>query len=117
MDPFGFALENFDAVGRWRTTDGGVEIDSADTMFDGSRVHGAAELRELLHSKRELIVDNVIGKLTMYALGRSLTPADMPTVRKIRRDTAADGHRFSSLVAALVESPAFRMRTVAPELK
>jgi hypothetical protein len=117
MDPFGFALENFDAVGRWRTTDGGVEIDPADTMFDGSRVHGAAELREFLHSKRELIVDNAIGKLTMYALGRSLTPADMPTVRKIRRDTAADGHRFSSLVAALVESPAFWMRTVAPELK
>jgi hypothetical protein len=116
MDPFGFALENFDAVGRWRTTDGGVEIDSSDTMFDGSRVHGVAELREFLYSKRELVVENVIGKLMMYALGRSLTPADMPTVRTIRRDTSADGHRFSSLVVALVESPAFRMRTAASEL-
>jgi hypothetical protein len=115
MDPFGFALENFDAVGRWRTTDGGIAIDSSGTMFDGSRVHGAAELREFLRSKRELFVENAIAKLATYALGRSLTAADMPTVRKIRRDTAADGHRFSSLVVALVASPAFRMRTVRQE--
>jgi hypothetical protein len=116
MDPFGFALENFDAVGRWRTTDGGAAIDASDTMFDGTEVHGAAELREFLRSKRELVVENVIAKLAIYALGRSLEPADMPTVRKIMRDTSADDHRFTSLVVALVESPAFRMRTAGPEL-
>jgi hypothetical protein len=116
MDPFGFALENFDAVGRWRATDGGAAIDSSDTMFDGTTVHGPEELREFLRSKSDLVVENVIAKLMMYALGRSLAPADMPVVREISRDTSGDDYRFSSLVVALVKSPAFQMRTAAPEM-
>jgi hypothetical protein len=115
MDPFGFALENFDAVGRWRDTDGGLAIDARDEFFDGSHVEGVAGLREFLFGKRELFVQTATEKLMTYALGRSLTPADQPTVREIMRTAAGEDYSFSAIVLTLVASAPFQMRTVPNE--
>jgi hypothetical protein len=114
MDPFGFVLENFDGVGRWRETDDGVAIDAADVLFDGSRIEGVAELRAFLLSNRYLFVQTLTEKLTTFALGRGVEPADMPVVRDILRDAAATDYRFSSIVSGIVNSAAFQMRTAAP---
>jgi hypothetical protein len=114
MDPFGFVLENYDAVGRWRDTDRGIAINAADVMFDGSQVDGVTELREFLLSKRYLFVQTLTEKLMTYALGRSMRPADMPVVREILRSAAATDYRFSSIVLGIVNSAAFQMRTTAP---
>jgi hypothetical protein len=111
MDPFGFALENFDAVGRWRDLDNGLAINARDEFFDGSTVEGIAGLREFLVGKRELFLQTATEKLMTYALGRSLTPADQPTVREIMRASAGDDHSFSAIVLALVASAPFQMRT------
>jgi hypothetical protein len=110
MDPFGFALENFDAVGRWRDTDNGLAIDARDELFDGSSIEGVTGLREFLMSKRELFLRTATEKLMTYALGRSLTPADQPTVREIMRASASDDYSFSAIVLALVASAPFQMR-------
>jgi hypothetical protein len=115
MDPFGFALENFDAVGRWRATDQGFAIDAADTMFDGSHVDGPAELRAFLLSKREVFVATFLTKLMMYALGRRIEPGDMPSIRTILRDTSANDYRVSDLMMGLIASPAFQTRTAGLE--
>jgi hypothetical protein len=114
MDPFGFVLENYDAVGRWRDADRGIAINAADVMFDGSPVGGVTELREFLLSKRYLFVQTLTEKLMTYALGRSMRPADMPVVREILRSAAATDFRFSSIVLGIVNSAAFQMRTTAP---
>jgi hypothetical protein len=115
MDPFGFALENFDAVGRWRDFDAGVAIDARDEFFDGSNVEGVVGLREFLLGKRELFVQTAAEKLMAYALGRSLTPADQPTVREILRTAAGDDYAFSAIVLKLVASAPFQMRTAPSE--
>jgi hypothetical protein len=115
MDPFGFALENFDAVGRWRDLDNGLAINPRDEFFDGSTVEGIAGLREFLVGKRELFLQTATEKLMTYALGRSLTPADQPTVREIMRASASDDHSFSAIVLALVASAPFQMRTAPSE--
>jgi hypothetical protein len=114
MDPFGFALENFDAVGRWRTADGGVPLDVSAALFDGTTVAGVEELRAFLLSKRELFVRTLTEKLMTYALGRSLEPSDMPAVRQIVRAAERDNYRFSSIVTGIVGSAPFQMRTSLP---
>ena len=114
MDPFGFALENFDAVGRWRAADDGLPIDARAVFFDGTTVDGVNGLRELLLAKRELFVQTLTEKLLTYALGRSLTPSDMPAVRQIARSAARHDYRFSAIVAGIVESTAFQMRVTPP---
>jgi mono/diheme cytochrome c family protein len=111
MDPFGFALENFDAVGRWRETDGGVAIDAKDVFFDGSTVDGVAGLRAFLLARRELFLRTFTEKLATYALGRSVGPGDMPAVRKVLRAATAANYRFSAIVLSLVESAPFQMRS------
>jgi hypothetical protein len=113
MDPFGFALENFDAVGRWRVNDNGKAIDVVDTFFDGSEVDGVNGLREFLLNNRYLFAQTLTEKLMTYALGRSIEAADMPVVRQILRDAAANDYRFSTIIWGIVESPAFQMRTAA----
>ena len=112
MDPLGFALENFDAIGRWRESDQGAPIDAAitwrDTAIDSPRAFREALLRqgedELLHTIAE--------KLLTYALGRGVNYLDAPTVRQIVRDAASDDHRWSSLILGIVRSAPFQQRIV-----
>jgi hypothetical protein len=113
MDPFGFALENYDAVGRWRMQDGGKAIDVVDTMYNGAEVDGVNGLRAFLLDNRYLFTQTLTEKLMTYALGRSIEAADMPVVRQILRDAAANDYRFSTIIWGIVDSPAFQMRTAA----
>jgi hypothetical protein len=111
MDPLGFALENYDAIGRWRTADDAqTPIDSTATLADGRVVHGPAELREMLLAKREDFVMTVAQKLLTYALGRGLDASDMPAVRRIVHDGAARDYRWSALILGITRSVPFQMR-------
>ena len=111
MDPPGFALEQFDAVGRFRTRSAaGTPIDASGELPDGTRFDGAAGLREALVSRPERFVGTLTEKLLTYALGRGLEHYDAPAVRAVTRAAAEDGYRFSSLVVGIVESAPFRMR-------
>jgi hypothetical protein len=110
MDPLGFALDHFDAVGKWRDADAGTSVDASGTLPDGSTFTGLDGLRTLLDSRREQFVATVTEKLLAYALGRGLEAYDMPAVRKIVRDAGADGHHWSAVVLGIVESVPFRMR-------
>ncbi len=109
MDPIGFSLENFDAIGRWRTADDGVRIDPSGTLFTGAKIDGAVALRNMLTSRPETFVGVMTEKLLTYALGRGVAYYDMPTVRKIVRDAGSD-YRFSSLVMGIVNSTPFEMK-------
>src|SRR5207244_1657212 len=113
MDPLGFSLENFDAVGQWRTTDGGAPINASGVLLDGTTVDGPAALRRALVAQKEQFVRTVTGKLLTYALGRQIEFYDAPTIRGIVRTAAADNYRWSSAVLAIVKSPAFQMRRAA----
>ena len=115
MDPIGFSLENFDAVGRYRAKDGDAAIDSADTMFDGSKVEGAAGLRKFLVSRPDVFAQTFTEKLMTYAVGRAVDYYDMPAVRKIVRDSAQNEYKFSSVVMGIVRSAPFQMRMKASE--
>ena len=110
MDPVGFALENFDAIGRSRTKDDGVTIDASGTLFNGTSVSGAAGLRAMLAKQPDVFAAVMTERLLTYALGRGVEYYDMPTVRKIVRDASANDDRFSSLVTGVVNSPAFQMK-------
>lgn len=110
MDPVGFALENFDAVGRWRTVDGGVQVDASGTLPDGTRFDGATELQQALLKRPDLFVSTVTEKLLTYASGRGLEYYDAPAIRTIVREAARNDYRFSSLVQGIVKSPPFQMR-------
>ena len=110
MDPLGFALENFDAIGAWRTTDALNPVDASASLPDGTRFEGPAGLRTLLLSKREQFVRTVTEKLLTYALGREIEYYDAPVVRQITRAAAADDYRWSSLILEIVKSMPFQMR-------
>jgi hypothetical protein len=114
MDPVGFALENFDAIGRWRNSDEGAVIDPSGTMFEGTKVDGPVALRQMLTSRPEVFVGVLTEKLLTYALGRGLEYYDMPAVRKIVRDARPQNYRVSSLIAGVVNSTPFRMKTKKP---
>ena len=114
MDPLGFALENFDAIGKWRDGGEGEQaIDASGTMPDGTSFRGPAELRRVLAARREDLVRTITMKLLTYALGRGLEPYDMPAVRAIMRQAAADEYRWSALVRGVVGSVPFQMRRAA----
>jgi hypothetical protein len=119
FDPIGLAMENFDAVGQWRTRDGGSlgsPIDASGELLDGTRVDGVVSLRQALLRKPELFVGTVVEKLMTYALGRGVAAHDMPTVRAIIRDAARRDYRFSAIVLGIVNSTPFTMRVkIAPE--
>jgi hypothetical protein len=116
LDPLGFALENFDAVGQWQErTREGLEIDSAGILADGTPVAGPIQLREALLARPEVFAGTVTEKLMIYALGRGLEPADMPQVRRILRNAATDEYRLSSIVLGIVDSLPFQMRTKLAE--
>jgi len=110
MDPLGFGLEHFDAVGAWRTADEGAPIDASGQLADGSRIDGVVALREALVRRPELFVGTLTEKLLTYALGRTLTHHDRPVVRALVRDAAAHEYRFSSIVLGIVHSTPFQMR-------
>ena len=115
MDPVGLALENFDAVGRWRTREPGGEVDPSGQLADGTLVDGVVSLREALTSEPEQFVGVFTEKLLTYALGRGVEYYDMPAVRAIVRQAAAEDHRFSAVVRAIVMSDRFRMNVVSGE--
>jgi len=110
MDPVGFAFENYDAVGRWRTADGGVPVDASGVMPDGSKFANAADLRKAMLRRPELFVSTLTEKLLIYALGRGVEPFDAPAVRQIVRDSSRKEFRFSSLILGIVNSTPFAMR-------
>lgn len=113
MDPLGFGLENFDAVGRWRDAVGKLPVDSSGTLPDGRAFNGPLELTSVLKSDQQDFVEAISDRLLTYALGRGLTPADRGTVRKIAGQLPAADHRFSQLVLAIVDTPQFRLRSPA----
>jgi hypothetical protein len=115
MDPIGFSLENYDLVGKWRTTDGGVTIDASSQLVDGTRLDGPASLRQALLSRSDVFVQTLTEKLLTYGVGRALKYYDMPAVRAIMRDAAKNDDRFSSLILGIVKSPPFQMRVKASD--
>ena len=111
MDPLGFALEHFDAIGKWRATgEGGDPIDASGVFPDGTEFEGLAGLKALLLDRDGQFVQTVLEKLATYALGRGLEHHDMPAVRRIMREAAAGGYRWSDLVLGIVESTPFQLR-------
>ena len=115
MDPLGFALENFDGIGRWRTMDGTTPIDASGALPDGTAFDGPAEFRAALVERRAEFVRTFTEKLLTYALGRPVGHHDMPDVRAILRAAEPGGYRWSSLILGIVESAPFRMRAARAE--
>lgn len=113
MDPVGLAMENYDVIGRWRTMDAGVPVDATSHLVDGTEIDGPVELRHALLKYSDQIARNVTEKLLTYALGRGTDWYDMPVVRRITREAAADDYRFSDIVMGIVTSEPFLLR--APE--
>ena len=116
MDPLGFALENFDVTGAWRTKDldAGTGIDSSGKLADGTEVGGPEQLRKALLRRPDQFVQTVTEKLMTFALGRSLRYQDMPTVRAIVRQAASEGDTFEAIIKGVVKSAAFRERELPP---
>ena len=114
MDPLGFSLENFDAIGAWRSKDvnAGTAIDASGKLVDGTTVNGPTDLRQALMRHPEQFAQTVTEKLMTYALGRSVEYYDMPTIRKIVRDAGKDNYRISSIVLGIAKSTPFQMRRV-----
>jgi hypothetical protein len=111
MDPLGFALENFDGIGKWRVRDeDGSSIDAVGALPDGTRFDGPSELRALLDSRDEEFATTITTKLLTYALGRGVESYDLPAVRGVVRRSAPSGYRWSSIVLGIVESTPFQMR-------
>jgi hypothetical protein len=114
IDPLGFALENFDAVGAWRTHDAGALIDASGQLADGTKVDGVVALRQAIVKQPEMFVRALTEKLLTYALGRGLSHHDYPVVRTIVRDAAGRDYRFSTLILGIVRSVPFQTRIKAP---
>jgi hypothetical protein len=112
MDPLGFALENFDAIGKWRTTSGADKtvVDASGVLPDGTKFNGPAELRDVLLQRPDQFAHTVTEKLLIYALGRGLEYYDAPVVRRILRNAAPRDYRWSSLILGIVKSEPFQMR-------
>jgi Protein of unknown function (DUF1585)/Protein of unknown function (DUF1588) len=118
MDPIGFALDNFDADGRWRTRqggEGGTPIDASVDLYDGQHVDGPVGLRQALLRYSPQFVRMFTEKMMTYALGRGVEYSDMPVLRSIVRDAAAENNRFSAIVLGIVKSAPFRMRVKQAE--
>jgi hypothetical protein len=113
MDALGFTMENFNAVGAWRTREAGVPIDASGMITDGTPVNGVVELRNALLAQPEVFVGTLTEKLLTYGLGRGLQHYDMPVVRAVVRDAAQRDYRFSSIIVGIVSSAPFQMREKA----
>lgn len=110
MDPIGFSLENFDAVGVWRTNDGGFPVDASGNMFDGAKLDGPASLRQAVLNHSDAFIGTFTESLLAYGVGRVIDYHDMPFVRAIEHEAAKNGNRFSSFILGVVKSPPFQMR-------
>jgi hypothetical protein len=129
MDPIGFALENFDPIGKWRASEiipiynrpeipiVSNPIDDSGVLPDGTKFQGPTELRKILLSHPEQFADVVTEKLLTYALGRGVQYYDEPAIRKILRETAPDSYRWSSLILSIVKSAPFQMRSAPFQMK
>ena len=115
MDPLGFALENFDAIGTWRTREAGVPLDASGVLADGTPVDGVVALRKALVSRSDVFVRTLTEKLMTYGLGRGLQHYDMPVVRDIVRKAGKQDYRFSALIMGIVTSTPFQMRVAGDE--
>jgi hypothetical protein len=110
IDPLGFALEGFDAIGGWRTHEAGAPVDASSRLADGRSVNGIGELRAALTARPEDFVQTLTEKMLTYALGRGLQHYDMPVVRTIVRDAKARGNSFTAIILGIVKSAPFQMR-------
>ena len=110
MDPIGFAMENFDALGRWRDRDAAGPIDASGVLPDGSKIDGVAALKKALVAHPDEFVHAIAEKLLMYAIGRNVQSYDAPALRGIVRHAAANNYTFASLVSGVVKSVPFQMR-------
>jgi hypothetical protein len=110
MDPIGFALENFDAIGRWRSEENGRPLEVSSALLDGTVVDGVEGVRRLVLSDPSLFVEAMTGKVLMYALRRNIQHYDQPAVRIIARDAARQNYTFASLVLGVVSSHQFHSR-------
>lgn len=117
MDPLGFALENFDAVGRWRDRDSytGTDVDASGVLPSGQPINGPADLRAALMARRSTLPQILTEKLLAYAIGRDIEASDMPTVRGIVRDAAENDYRFTDIVMNIINSKQFQLKIV-PEV-
>jgi mono/diheme cytochrome c family protein len=115
LDPIGFALENFDAVGAWRTKEAGNPVDAKGELADGTQVDGVVSLRKALLSRPEVFVTTLTEKLLTYGLGRGLDYRDMPEVRKIVHSAAQNNYRFSALILGVAHSAPFQMNTAGEQ--
>jgi hypothetical protein len=115
MDPIGLAMENYDAIGRWRSADEGVAIDASGELVDGTPLDGVASLRRALLGRQDVFVATMTEKLLMYGIGRETQYYDMPAVRAVMRSAAGNRYRFSDLVLGIVKSPAFQLRVAGPK--
>jgi mono/diheme cytochrome c family protein len=107
MDPLGFSLENFDAIGRWRTRSGGEPVDASAVFADGSPIDGVAGLRAFIVTHQDRYVHTFVEKMLTYALGRRVDYRDQPAIRQIVRDSAVSGHRWSAVIRGIVSSQPF----------
>ena len=119
FDPLGLALENFDGLGQWRTTDGGTPIDASGAFIDGTRFNGPAELRAGLLKYSDAYYANVTQRLLAHALNRKgragrLYDYEMPSVRAIVRSAAAKDYRWSSIISGVIASAPFQMKNLVP---
>lgn len=114
MDPVGFTLENFDALGRWRSLDNGQAVDASGRLPDGTTLDGVGALEDGLLQRPELFVATFAEKLLTFALGRGIEPSDAPAIRQVVRAAQAENYRLSAVITALVHSTPFRMRKTAP---
>jgi hypothetical protein len=108
IDPIGFALENYDALGQWRTEEAGKPIDNSGELADGTKFAGPDELKAVLLAKKDLFLRNITSRMLGYALGRGLTPKDSCSVDAILTELAANGYKSQSLVESIVMSQPFR---------
>ena len=115
MDPIGFGLENFDAIGRWRSELGGRPVDSSGVLADGTKFDGPVELKQHILTGKQEFVHNLTEKMLGYALGRGLEEYDRPAVRKISESVARDGYRSGTLIREIVQSFPFEYRATAKD--
>jgi hypothetical protein len=110
MDPIGLALDNFDVTGKWRIKENGVALDTRGQLYDGTAVETPGDLRKALLSRPTPLLRTFASNLMAYGLGRRVEYYDMPQIRTIVREAEGQGHRFSSYVMGIVNSPAFQMQ-------
>jgi hypothetical protein len=114
MDPLGFALENYDGIGEWRTKDGGSDVDASGKLPDGTQFEGPAGLKKVLvTTRRDEFVSTVTEKLLTYGLGRGVEYYDMPALRAIMRQAEENHYRLKDLIMGVITSAPFQMRRAA----